>query len=300
MFTAWRRRRRGSSKADSVAEPTAPVEVFLRDDVKDAFAGDPLGRAFAMQGEQVRAVANRETLRVEIDGRTFYLKRHRGVGWAEVLKNWLVLKRPVIGARNEFEACRHLERRGLVAPTVAGFAESRSSPARQSSFVLCDALLDREDLETVTERWTQCPPPPREVRRLVEQVARFAARLHAAGVVHRDFYLCHLLRERRVGALEGGGRPQEELGVLDLHRALIFDSLPDRWRERDLAALLYSCLDLRLSRRSWLRFVRVYGGKPLKRAFAEDGRFWARVYRRALALYAKGSRKGLTRGSFQP
>jgi heptose I phosphotransferase len=273
-------------------------ELYLREDVKDAFADDPLRRAFELRGETVRAVARRETLRVECHGRVYYLKRHRGVGWPELIKNWLVLKRPVIGARNEYEACRHLESKGLAAPTVAAFAESRGSPASRSSFVLCDALTDREDLQSVTRRWAQSPPEPLEVRRLVEQIAAFAARLHGVGVVHRDFYLCHILV--RCGTAGVAGVEPEPLAVLDLHRALIFDTVPSRWRERDLAALLFSTLDLPLSRRSWLRFIRRYSGKPLKRAFAEDGRFWSRVYRRALSLYDKGVRKGITPGTFQP
>jgi len=86
--------------------------------------------------------------------------------------------------------------------------------------------------------------------------------------------------------------------VLDLHRALIFDNVPEKWRLRDLAALLYSSLDLGINRRAWLRFVRVYTDKPLREVFAEDGDFWLAVYRRACDLYAKGRRKNLVRGNF--
>jgi heptose I phosphotransferase len=268
----------------------AETSSWIREDVAQFFHPDPLDRAWALQGERVRAVARRETLRVVLDGRIFYLKRHRGVGWAEVLKNWLVLKRPVVGARNEFEACRHLARAGVTAPRVAAFADSGGPPASRTSFVLCDALVGYEDLEEITDRWHEQRPEPREIRRLLLRVAAFARRFHGAGVVHRDFYLCHLLKN-----------PEEEtLGVLDLHRALIFDEAPRRWRERDLAALLYSSLDLGLSPLSWLRFVRIYGGRPLVEEFRDNGAFWRRVHRRALALYRKGTRKGLTRGLFTP
>ena len=123
------------------------------------------------------------------------------------------------------------------------------------------------------------------------RVAGFARRFHDAGVVHRDFYLCHLLEHPD---------PDRDLGVLDLHRALIFAELPPHWRRKDLAALLYSSLDLPLSRLAWLRFVRVYSGRPLREAFAEEGDLWRDVYRRALKLYRKGERKSLTRGNFEP
>jgi heptose I phosphotransferase len=244
-----------------------------------------------MKGEIVRDVAGRQTLRVELGGKPFYLKRHRGVGIMEILKNWLVGKRPIMGALNEFEACRHLEAKGLTAPRVAAFAEDSAWPPARSSFVLTDALEGYEDLKVKTLRWLEVPPAPAEKRRLVMRVADFARRFHDAGLAHRDFYLCHLLEH---------DDEQRDLGVLDLHRALIFDEIPRNWRRKDLAALLYSSLDLPVHPLSWLRFVRVYSGRPLREVFREDGDFWRDVYRRSRQLYRKGERKSLTRGNFQP
>ncbi len=267
------------------------ADVYLRSDVAAHFTGDPVARAWAMDGEMVRNVAGRQTLRVELDGGAFYLKRHRGVGMAEVLKNWLVGKRPVVGALNEFEACQHLQACGLTAPRVAAFAQDDAWAPGRSSFILTDALEGYEDLKVRTLRWLEVPPTPEEKRRLVMRVADFARRFHQAGLVHRDFYLCHLLEHADAA---------RDLGVLDLHRALIFDEIPESWRRKDLAALLYSALDLPLGWRAWLRFVRVYTGRPLREVFREDGAFWRSVYRRARALYRKGERKSLTRGNFQP
>lgn len=270
------------------------ADTYLRPDVASCFgsggAAEAVAAAWAMEGTLVRDVARRQTLKVLLDGRPFYLKRHRGVGWIEVLKNWLVGKRPVLGARNEFEACRHLERVGLDAPRIAAFGETGGLPAARSSFVLTDALVGYVDLETLTNHWLATPPDPRERRRLVMRIADFARRFHDAGLAHRDFYLCHLLLP---------ADPDGDLAVLDLHRALRFAELPDRWRERDLAALLYSALDLPVGPRSWLRFVRCYSGRPLPEEFAARGDFWREVYARACRLYAKGVRKGLSRGRFQ-
>jgi heptose I phosphotransferase len=266
------------------------VEAYLRDDLAPYFADDPLSRAWAMEGEIVRDVAGRQTLRVELGGGAYYLKRHQGVGVAEILKNWLVGKRPILGARNEYEACRHLEARGLIAPRVAAYAEDDAPAPARASFVLTDELTGYEDLKVKTLRWLDAAPTPLEKRRLLMRVADFARRFHDAGLVHRDFYLCHLLEHPD---------PALELGVLDLHRALIFDEIPAHWRLKDLAALLYSSLDLPVNRLSWLRFVRVYTGRPLQQVFAEEGVFWQAVYARALKLYRKGERKSLTRGNFQ-
>jgi heptose I phosphotransferase len=265
---------------------------YLRDDIAALWSQrDALSEAQALDGEVFREVARRKTMKVEIAGRAFFVKLHHGVGWWEIVKNWLVLKRPVLGARNEFEACRHLEKMNIVAPRVAAFGESDGLPATRFSFILCDALDDYEDLEELTKRWFDAPPSALETRHWVMAVAQFARRFHAAGVVHRDFYLCHLLARR--------DDPNAPLGVLDLHRALIFDEVPERWRLRDLAALLFSTLDLGINRRAWLRFVRVYTGRPLREVFAEEGEFWQAVYRRACDLYEKGRRKKLVKGNFE-
>ncbi len=266
-------------------------DLYLRDDVAGVFADSPLARAFALEGEVVRAVAGRETLRIELDTGVYYLKRHRGVGLGEVFKNLIVGKVPVLGARNEYEACRLLESRGLPAPTVAAFAESTGAPQARSSFVLCDALLGYEDLEERTLPWLDAAPSSMEIRDLVIRIAACARDLHDAGIAHRDFYLCHLLAHE--------DPEKQHLAVLDLHRARIFSTLPESWRRKDLAALLYSSLDLPVNRRSWLRFVRLYSGKPLKVAFREEGAFWRAVYDRACELYDKGTRKGLTAGRFE-
>jgi len=272
-------------------EGAGPGDIYLREDVIDYFGGDPVARAWEIPGEVVRSVAGRQTLRVDLGGRIYFLKRHEGVGWREVLKNWLVFKRPVLGARNEYIACRHLERAGLKAPTVAAFGETGGIPSARLSFVMCDALVGYEDLEQLTLDWPERPPDDHEKRALIMRVARFAQQFHAAGLVHRDFYLCHLLIHNN---------PIEPLAVLDLHRALVFETVPDRWRERDLAALLFSTLDLPINRLSWFRFVRTYTQRPLRRVFEEEGAFWQRVYSRALALYRKGTAKGLNQGRFQP
>lgn len=266
----------------------APTIAYLREDLRDRLEPERLlewGRDVA--GEVVRAVPGRRTLRVSLGGRTFYLKYHEGVGVMEVAKNWLSLKRPVLGAGNEFDACRHLRACGVVAPEVAAFATEGGFPPARRSLVLTDSLDGYLDLETLSLDWNEQPPDTLTLRALVVQVAATARAMHGAGVAHRDFYVCHLLC--RVGD------PRAPLGVLDLHRALIFDELPERWRQKDLAALLFSVLDLPVSRRAWLRFVRVYTGMPLKRAFAEQGEFWRRVHARALKLHAKGVRKNLVR-----
>ena len=270
--------------------------TFLRDDIAAVWIEtDPLEKAFALQGDVYRDVAGRKTMRVEIAGRYYFVKLHYGVGWREVLKNWLVFKRPVIGAENEYLVCRDLLGLGIAAPVPAAFAQSAGAIAARRSFVLCDELKGYTSLEDITDGWIDQPADSRTRQRLLYAVARFAQRFHEAGFVHRDFYICHLLAHD-----ESLARGEVALAVLDLHRARRFTELPDRWRKRDMAALLFSSMDLGFSRRDWLRFLRIYRGQPLRQTFAEEGDFWQGVLVRAEKLYAEGQRKGIVKGLYRP
>ena len=274
----------------------AGAEPYLRPGLGGVLAADRLLQwAESIEGDVHRQGRGRRTMRVVLDGKPYFLKFHSGVGWLEILKNWLVGKRPVLGAENEYRACRHLERCGLNAPRVAAFAAGGGNPAARRSLILCDELAGFVSLEDVVDGWEDSPSDAAARRRLVLGVAGFVRRLHEAGVVHRDLYLCHLLL--RADAWAAG---EVELAVLDLHRARILSPVPDYWRKRDLAALLFSALDAPVHRNAWLRFVREYSGRPLRDAFATDGAFWRSVVRRAVKLYGKGLRKGLVKGRFEP
>ena len=61
-----------------------------------------------LQGEVYRELEARRTLRTEVAGRGYFVKIHRGVGWAEIFKNWLTAKAPVLGAEQELKAIEHL------------------------------------------------------------------------------------------------------------------------------------------------------------------------------------------------
>lgn len=271
------------------------TNLFLRSEIRALWRGrDPFAEVQALEGEVYREVATRRTLRVVLDGEAYFLKLHLGVGWGEIFKNLATFKLPVIGARNEFVACEYLAEHGIPAPRVAAFAQRGWSPADQTSFVLCDALEQRQSLEDLSLQWHKQPPAPLDLRALTLAVADFAKAMHGAGVIHRDFYICHLLMPLTATAQD----PQ--LAVIDLHRAKIFKTIPKRWLERDLAAMLYSVLDLPVSRFAWLRFLRRYRGQPLPEIFAQEGDFWRAVYQRAVALYQKSERKGLTAGRFRP
>jgi heptose I phosphotransferase len=228
----------------------------------------------AIEGTVMRAKEGRRTIAFRRGGRDFYIKQHRGVGWAEIARNLLILKLPVIGARNEWLALQALATAGIDAPRPVAFGERGANPARRQSFVVTAALGDTVTLEDLTRDWRDSPPPVDRKRRLIAAVGAIARRMHVRGINHRDFYLCHILKDR-----DG-----DRLYLLDLHRAGLRRAVPRRWLLKDLAGLLMSALGIGLTRRDRLRFVAAYTGRPWRAALAEDRAFWDDIARRAVRL----------------
>ncbi len=263
--------------------------LYVREDLAAEWGGDdPFERVKALEGEVFRDVAARRTLRFEAAGRGYFAKVHSGVGWMEIFKNLVVLRRPVIDASNEYRACLLLPRFGVSTPAPAAFGVRGRSPASRCSFIVCDELADHISLSMLAETWRETPPTLAFKRKLIASVAELTRAMHRAGVVHRDYYLYHLLVDRKQLA-----RGIVALSLIDLHRAQLRRRIPPRWLVRDLGALLFWCLDLPITRGDRLRFIRTYEDRPLRAAIGDNGAFWSRVQRRAIALYRKGERKGL-------
>jgi len=96
--------------------------------------------------------------------------------------------------------------------------------------------------------------PAQERRRFLLQVAELAQKLHAAGLVHKDFYLGHVLV-----APEGG---EPELFLIDLQRVVRPCCFRARWVAKDLGALAYSMYNAGGSRADLLRCYLAYCGRP--------------------------------------
>ena len=269
------------------------AELYLRDDLKAAWRGrDPFDVVRGLRGETFRAVKSRRTIRFEVRlgerRATYFAKVHEGVGWGEIVKNLASFKLPVTGSRLEYAACRHLAEQGIPAPRVAAFGRRGRNPARERSFVVCDALVGYASLEDVTDAWLADPPAPGVRRTLILALADLTRALHGAGVNHRDYYLCHVMAD--TAALAGG---EARLAVIDLHRARVRRRVPRRWMLRDLAALLFSALHLGVSRADRCRFLARYTGLPPRAALLRDPGLWRRVERRAERLRRKAIARGI-------
>ena len=228
-----------------------------------------------------RQAPGRRTVRLGGPGGGYFAKLHDGVGWREIAKNLCALKPPVLGARNEFVACRRLAAHGVPVPRLAAFGECGRGPARRRSFLVCDALEGFASLEELAG----CHWRPRQRRRLAAATGALLAAMHAAGVHHRDCYAAHILVNTA-----GLARGNVELAVIDLHRARTRERIPSRWRRRDLAALLFSTAPLRLTPRDLAGFASAY--RTAAGTGLADGRFWRRVERRAEQLRRRNARRG--------
>ncbi len=255
-----------------------PAELWLREDFARLWQGqDPFAAAFALEGESFRALEQRQTLAFTANGKRYFVKRHRGITWTEILKNLLTLRLPIVSARNEYRAIRKLQALGLRAPVVAAYGRRGFWPGALESFLVTEDVGLHQSLEDYCRPWNTQPPAFPEKRALIEQLADISRTLHTQGIYHRDYYLCHFLRTRA----------EAPLTVIDLHRALIKNALGERWIVKDLAGLYFSAMDIGLTKRDLFRFMRLYRNCALRETLMKDRDFWERVRERALRLYRK-------------
>ncbi len=278
------------------------MSLYLAKEIAEAWAGDdPFVRAQQQQGKIFREKEGRRTVRFSLnekpfdkkptDQKYYFLKLHQGVGWGEVIKNMLRFRVPVIGAQNEWLAIKKLHQLGLHTMTAVGYGRRGFNPAKQLSFLITDELTDTISLEEVCTKWPQHPPRFALKQAVIAQVAEIARRLHENGVNHRDFYLCHFLADLSVGKEKVKGNSLAEillaenlrLYVIDLHRAKVRKKVPQRWIIKDLAGVYFSALDIGLTSRDVLRFMKIYSRKNT-RQLMDDRAFWRKVFRRTNQL----------------
>jgi UDP-glucose:(heptosyl)LPS alpha-1,3-glucosyltransferase len=256
-------------------------------------------KIFKLQGEIFRHEKNRKTLRFEIQGNAYFAKLHSGVGWKEIFKNLLQGRWPIVSAKHEWLAIQRLTELNINTTPLAGYGKHGKNPARLQSFVITHAINNAVSLEDFCRDWPLQPPAPNLKRTLLADVARIAQQMHTHGVNHRDFYICHFLLD-----LKNDPSKNPKLYLIDLHRAHCRTRTPKRWLIKDLAGLYFSSLDIGLTSRDFLRFIKIYSEQPLRRCLQKNRRLWRSVEKRALRLYAKTERKNLaaiaTQNQFSP
>lgn len=242
-----------------------------------------------LTGEYFRKQKGRETIRFALPSpsptsergnflveKSCFIKKHAGIGITEALKNFIMFKKPVYGARNEWLALKRLRDHHLPVPKPFAFGEKGCCPIFQSSFIVMEAIEDSVSLEDVCRDWKKKPPNFKFKRALIKEVARISRVMHGLGINHRDYYICHFLCKSQSG-----------LYLIDLHRAQIRKKVPFRWLCKDLASLYFSSMDIGLTKRDIIYFLKEYFLMPWREILLCHDFLLRKVNQRAMKLYAK-------------
>ncbi|WP_028623993.1 lipopolysaccharide core heptose(I) kinase RfaP [Pseudomonas sp. Ant30-3] len=265
------------------------MKLMLTEPFKSLWAGrDPFAEVERLEGEVYRELEARRTLRTEVNGHGFFVKIHHGIGWREIFKNLLTAKLPVLGAGQEWAAIQRLQEVGVPTMTVVAYGEKGANPADHDSFIITEELAPTISLEDFCMNWPAQPPEPTLKRALIAEVARMTGMMHRAGVNHRDCYICHFLlhTDKPVAAND------LKLSVIDLHRAQTRPTITPRWRNKDLAALYFSAMDIGLTRRDKMRFLKGYFQRPLRQILGEESGLLVWLESKADKLYDRKQRYG--------
>jgi tRNA A-37 threonylcarbamoyl transferase component Bud32 len=216
------------------------------------------------------AVKERLTQRLDLEGATVYIKKHFFPGIRKILGSFLRFKFP-LGAMNEWRALLAFHAHNI--PTMIPICAGRKPffwKIEKESFLLTDDLGEVSRLNDFL--MANCAVPCRgkvleTKKRIFENLADITRRMHNAGINHRDYYLCHILMDNT-----------EELYVIDLHRVNVRDDVGKRWMVKDLAALLFSSLEVPVTHGQRLAFYKRY--MQISRLTVEDKTLIRRIIRK--------------------
>lgn len=241
-----------------------------------------------ISGKVHREVKHRRTVEFEGGGRRYFIKIHRACGWAEIFKDLLQGRLPIVSAETEWRAIERLQSLGVKTASISGKGKRGFSPATMESFVIMDALPEKVSLEELTQQWGELGGRTKFLLRqqLLAKTAVIARTIHQNGLNHRDFYLCHfLVRNRDWTQWQPGD--ETDLYLIDLHRMQIRTSVPERWLVKDLGGLLFSALDAGITRNDLLRFLKLYRGTNWRESMRREKGFWRKVLENARWMYRK-------------
>lgn len=242
-----------------------------------------------LQGEVFRELETRRTLRFELAGGSYFLKWHRGTSLKEIVKNLISLRMPVLGADREWNAIHRLHDVGVDTMHGVGFGEKGLNPLTKTSFIITEDLTPTISLEDYCADWVTNPPSAAVKRMLIKRVATMVRKMHLSGINHRDCYICHFLLHLPFN----GEEDTLKISVIDLHRAQIRSHVPRRWRDKDLIGLYFSSLNIGLTQRDILRFMKVYFDIPLRDILLRETELLYQADKKAERIRERTQRKSL-------
>jgi tRNA A-37 threonylcarbamoyl transferase component Bud32 len=189
----------------------------------------------------VKRGTQRTVLRVDLPGLSFYLKQHH-------LPDRLTWFRQCLRApkgRREFDRLLELARRGVPAPEPLGWGRRPGWGGVGESFIVTRAIDGVTPLHDMLAEGLAA----NQRQALANALGRFLAKLHAAGVDHRDLHLGNIVVRQTDG--------EYELFLVDLDAVNLGPPLDRRRSLTNLA--LFGCGCVMFTRRAdRLRFLRRY------------------------------------------
>ena len=265
-----------------------PDFLYLREDFKKTWQGkDPFDEVDKLNGKIFRQIKNRRTLQFDLNGKSFFAKIHHAIGWGEIFKNLLQLKKPVIGAGNEWAAINKLNELKVDTMTACAFGQRGNNPAKRESFIITETLENTISLEDFCKNWKNFPPALSLKYSLIKKVAWVSRQLHTNGINHRDYYICHFLMDISCGIENIALDENIKLHLIDLHRTQIRKKTPSRWIIKDIAGIWFSSMDIGLTQKDCFRFMKIYSNCSLREILTKKRSFWANVNNTARRLYKK-------------
>lgn len=202
------------------------------------------------EGRVMRDFPGRRTVRLELASSVVYLKRYLPGYLTPAARLLRLAQWP--GAEDEalreWQMLQALRAQGLPTATPIAVGQDGTGGRVTRSFLMTAEITGGIEGDKFIGQLAAAPR-----RRLLRRVADMARRLHEAGFVHKDYYLCHVLMVPT--------EPEPELFLIDLQRVVQPCCLRERWQVKDLAALAYSALKSGASRGDLLTAFRSYCGK---------------------------------------
>ncbi|MEX9603117.1 MULTISPECIES: lipopolysaccharide core heptose(I) kinase RfaP [Providencia] len=250
---------------------------------------NPFYEVNRITGEIYRQVKNRRTLQFYVGNESFFIKQHYGITISEILKNILSFRLPVLDARQEWDAIKHLEKNNIDTMDAYAVGVRGINPLTRESFLITKDLNPTISLEDYCKRWLVSPPTFQEKFNLILKLASIVSAMHASGLNHRDCYLCHFLLDENNDQIS----TDIKMYIIDLHRAQIRSQVPKRWRDKDLIGLYFSSMNIGLTSRDIYRFLIKYFNTNLKSIFRSHNKLIKKAKRNALIIKERTERKGL-------
>jgi tRNA A-37 threonylcarbamoyl transferase component Bud32 len=215
---------------------TRSSRVELRPDSRDWLASCGLSSAsdfLQLPGIVVSGHVGRNVSRVEIGGRTAYLKREHRVRWRDRFRSWhMGFGWSSVSAR-EARVLRRLEECRLPGPKWLACGESAGQ-----AFLLVAAAENAVDLQNIQGMTDN----------VASRIGREIARIHAAGIDQPDLFAKHILVNRDSG----------QLTILDWQRARLRPRISLHQRIRTLASLRATAADDAFGLNAWQRLLVAY------------------------------------------